>query len=273
MNDLSVNEIWIYPIKSTRGLLLDESGVEHSGLHNDRRWMLIDANDKFITQRECGALSQVVAQAQGNAWRVCAPGMTDLLMQTPGTNAQPILGQVWSNQKVPVVLADDATNLWFSHYLAQPVRAVYQADNHSRLINEPQAQANDTVSLADGYPLLLIGTASLADLNTRLKVPVDMRQFRPNIVVNTLQPFIEDSWKKIRIGAVEFDVAKNCSRCVLTTRNPDSGELNTEREPLRTLSQYRRQEGGVMFGQNLIPRGLKPNSNRIYRGDNIEILA
>ena len=112
------------------------------------------------------------------------------------------------------------------------------------------------VSFADGYPQLLIGTASLEDLNSRLDKPVAMGRFRPNIVVTTREPFVEDTWQRVRIGDCEFDVVKRCARCVFTTVDPDTGVKNADGEPLKTLRGFRldRAERGVLFGVNLVPR-------------------
>jgi MOSC domain-containing protein len=128
-------------------------------------------------------------------------------------------------------------------------------DDLVRPVNRDYGEADDQVSFADGFPLLLISEASLADLNGRLPAPVEMRRFRPNLVVDGDLPYAEDNWRRIRVGDVEFAGVKNCSRCVFTTIDPDSGEVHPDKEPLRTLSTYRRRtQGGVYFGQNLIPR-------------------
>jgi hypothetical protein len=128
-------------------------------------------------------------------------------------------------------------------------------DDLVRAVSQDYGQPGDEVSFADGYPLLLISEASLADLNTRLPRAVEMRRFRPNLVVDGEMPYAEDGWRRLRVGKVEFEGVKNCSRCIFTTIDPDSGEKHPDREPLRTLSTYRRRpQGGVFFGQNLIPR-------------------
>lgn len=143
-------------------------------------------------------------------------------------------------------------------------------DAHPRQIDPDVAQPGDFVSFADGFPLLLISEASLEDLNRRLAAPVSMRRFRPNLVINGFGPYAEDNWRRIRIGDVIFEGVKNCSRCVFTTINPDTGIEDPRLEPLRTLGLYRRRSGGdVFFGQNLIPR----TEGSIRLNDAVEILG
>ena len=126
----------------------------------------------------------------------------------------------------------------------------------TRPMTDAHSQAGDEVSFADAFPLLLISRAALDGLNARLAKPVSMLQFRPNLVVDGAPAHAEDGWKRIRIGEVEFDVAKPCTRCVFTTVDPLRGERDPDGEPLRTLIGYRRNGDGVTFGQNLIPRSL-----------------
>ncbi|MNN63686.1 MOSC domain protein [compost metagenome] len=118
------------------------------------------------------------------------------------------------------------------------------------------AEPGERVHFADGFPLLLIGQGSLDDLSARVGRPLEMLRFRPNLVVSGAEPYAEDSWKRIRIGALEFRVAKPCSRCILTTIDPHTGERSADREPLATLKAYREKDGEMLFGQNLIAEGM-----------------
>ncbi len=115
---------------------------------------------------------------------------------------------------------------------------------------------DDRVAFADGFPLLLIGQASLDDLSHRVGRPLEMLRFRPNLVIEGSAAFAEDQWKRIRIGEVEFRLVKPCSRCILTTIDPQSGQRSDDREPLTTLKTYRQQGGDVLFGQNLVNDGV-----------------
>jgi uncharacterized protein YcbX len=136
-------------------------------------------------------------------------------------------------------------------------------------MTDPHSQTGDEVSFADAFPLLLISRAALDGLNARLAKPVSMLRFRPNLVVEGVAAHAEDGWKRIRIGEVEFDVAKACTRCVFTTVDPMRGERDPDGEPLRTLIGYRRTADGVTFGQNLIPR----SAGSVRVGDAVEVLA
>ena len=114
---------------------------------------------------------------------------------------------------------------------------------------------DDQVAFADGFPLLLIGQASLEDLSHKVGRPLEMLRFRPNLVIEGAEAFAEDNWKRIRIGEVEFRVVKPCSRCILTTIDPQTGVRSDDREPFATLQKYRAREEGAMFGQNLVNDG------------------
>jgi uncharacterized protein YcbX len=142
---------------------------------------------------------------------------------------------------------------WFSSALGVSCRLVSMPETTRRKVNPFYAvrKFKDTVSFADGYPFLLIGEGSLADLNSKLEDPVPMNRFRPNFVVTGSGPFEEDTWKRIRIGSTEFHVVKPSARCVITTVDQATG-LKNGTEPLKTLSSYRNRNGNVLFGQNLI---------------------
>jgi len=175
---------------------------------------------------------------------------------------------IW-NDTVQARPYDDKTNAWFSDALDVKCRLVLLPGESKRPIDSNYAVAPDNeVSLADGYPFLLIGEGSLADLNSRLKAPVPMNRFRPNLVVAGTEAFAEDTWKRIRVGDVEFHLVKPCERCVLTTVDQSIGE-KTGKEPLKTLSTYRNQNNKVLFGQNLIAESA---GGSVRVGDAVEIL-
>jgi uncharacterized protein len=246
----------IYPLKSARGLELDSAEVQPRGLVDDRRWMVIDAQGRFVTARKIPAmvLIDAIVDVDDGALTLSAPGHALCRAGVPDAAQPRIDVEVWQSQ-APARVADAAANAWISQLLGGDYRLVHMADDCLRTVSKAWSRDGDTVSFADGFPLLLIGTASLADLNRRLLRPVTMANFRPNLVVHTDEPFVEDRWKRIRIGAIEFDVCKPCTRCVLTTVDPISGVKDVDGEPLATLKTFRRFDIGVTFGQNLIPRG------------------
>ena len=266
---MNVTEINIYPIKSTRRIALQQSEVLPRGLPWDRRWMLVDEEGRFITARQHPTLAMVQTDIKDDVVQVSVAGRTMLQLPLQAPDGQITSVTVWRDA-CDAVLAGAEADAWFSDYLGVSCRLVQMPDSIVRAVNPDYGQAGDEVSFADGFPLLLISEASLNDLNGRLQTPVSMRRFRPNLVVDGERAYQEDQWRRIRVGDVEFEGVKNCSRCVFTTIDPDTGVKDPHKEPLRTLGSYRRQaQGGVYFGQNLIPR----SRGVIHVGDKVEILV
>jgi uncharacterized protein YcbX len=251
---MQVTELNIYPVKSTRRIALQESPVLPRGLPWDRRWMLVDEAGNFITARQQPVLATVQTTVGDETLSITAEGYETLQLPLQPGQSETTPVTVWKDS-LDAVLAGNQADAWFSDFLGLSCRLVQLTDDLSRSVNPDYGRPGDEVSFADGFPLLLITRASLADLNSRLQQPVEMRRFRPNLVVDGDAPYAEDHWRRIRVGDVEFEGVKNCSRCVVTTIDPDSGRKHPDKEPLRTLSTYRRRpQGGVYFGQNLIPR-------------------
>ncbi|WAJ39204.1 MOSC domain-containing protein [Pseudomonas sp. GOM7] len=254
---LSLSELYRYPLKSGRGEALQRSAVDGLGLNGDRRWMLVEAaTGRFITQRLLPQMSQLSAlyDARGGL-NLSAAGHGELSVALPDPE-QDLRGVTVWQDSLRVPDAGDEAAAWLSDLLGRPCRLVQVPEARTRQVDTAYAQPGDRVAFADGFPLLLIGQASLDDLMQRVGRPLSMLRFRPNLVVTGSEPYAEDGWKRIRIGAVEFEVAKGCSRCILTTVDPQSGERSADREPLATLKTYREREGAVYFGQNLLPRGV-----------------
>ena len=263
---LKLTSIHIYPIKATRRVPLDEAVVKPRGLAHDRRWMLVDENGKFLTQREHARLGLVRAQVQPSHLAIQAPSMEPLAVPFPGWGAARRPVQIWKDE-VAAVEADAAAHVWFSRYLGIACRLIYMDEAAARPVDPQYDPGGCEVSFADGYPLLLTTEASLADLNTRLDAPVPMTRFRPNLVVSGGEAFDEDGWRMVRIGEVLFHVVKPCARCVVLTIDQDTAEGG--KEPLRTLNRFRKQDGKVYFGENLIPTA--PGIVRV--GDTVEVVA
>lgn len=263
-----LTELNIYPIKSTRRIALHESDVLPRGLPWDRRWMLVNTEGKFVTARQQPRLATVETRIGDDHLTVGAEGCATLELALQPVSSERLAVTVWRDT-LEAVAAGQAADRWFSEFLGQPCRLVQMTDDLVRPVNPDYGRPGDEVSFADGFPLLLISEASLADLNARLAQPVSMRRFRPNLVVDGETPYAEDGWGRLRVGEVEFEGVKNCSRCVFTTVDPDTGLKSLDQEPLRTLSGYRRRpQGGVFFGQNLVPR----SRGRVRVGDPVEVL-
>lgn len=249
-----LSAIHIYPIKSTAGLDLRSAHIEPRGFRDDRRWMIVDANDRFLTGRQLARMVLIRATPEGDGLLLDAPAMPTLRVAKPLADAQRVSVVVWDDI-VDAARADGAAEAWLSEFLGQPVRLVAMDGASFRTAeSRPGVDASD-VSFADAYPFLVISQASLDGLNTKLTAPIGMKRFRPNLVVSGCEPHAEDGWRRVRIGAVRFDVVKTCTRCAFTTVDPERGERDPRGEPLRTLKTYRRTEDGITFGMNLIARG------------------
>ncbi len=262
-----LSEINIYPVKSARRVGLDEAHVERQGLRGDRRWMLVDENGDFITQRSEPRLALVHAGLEDGALTIAARDMPSIRIPVPPLEQTTRQVRVW-NDTVAAVEANGAAGSWFTRYLDRPARLVYMMEPTGRKVDAEYAvRPDDHVSFADGYPMLLASRDSLGELNRRMDAPVPMSRFRPNLVVTGSPPFIEDAWRQIRIGGMLFHVVKGCARCVVTT--VDQETAHQEKEPLRTLNRFRRREGKVYFGQNLIPA----EEGLISVGDSVDIVS
>ncbi len=260
-----LSSIHIYPIKSTAPIQLQRSYVEAAGLSFDRRLVISAPDGQFITARKYPELLRFKSALCAAGLYLTAPDGDSIMLQLQGlaTGYDPV--EVWGD-RVDSQRLGPAVDSWLSAKLGRPCRLHYfgtRSERHTALAPDRP------VAFADGYPLLLTSQASLDDLNRRSRQPVPMGQFRPNVVVAGTAPFAEDSWRRIRIGAVEFALVKPCSRCVMTTYDSRTAQALGAGEPLRTLAAYRRgEDNAVYFGQNLIPL----SEGQIEAGDAVEIL-
>jgi uncharacterized protein YcbX len=260
----------VYPVKGCRAVDLDRAAVEPWGLAGDRRWLIVDADCQFMTQRKHPALARVViTPGSGADITVSTGGHPSLRVAAPDDSAELLKVTVWRSTVLAASAGSEA-DAWFSAYLGESVRLVYLDDPTRRAVDPDYGQDGDTVSFADGYPLLLTSTESLDQLNHWLTAagdrPVPMNRFRPNVVVSGSPPWAEDRWRRIRIGPVSFRVAKPCARCVVTTTDQATGMRGSQ--PLKMLAARRRFGKNLVFGQNLIPDF--PGHIRV--GDPIEII-
>lgn len=260
--------ICVYPIKSCAANDLDSAQVEARGLMHDRRWMLVDANGRFLTGRQLPKLVLVrVRPLDGDRLVVQAPGMPTIEI-APAAGISRIAATVWDSSVSAADAGVEAAD-WFSRYLGQPVRLVHADAAMRRPLDQAYGLPGDEVGFADGYPLLLLSRAAADELSARANRELGWRRFRPNLLIDGVFAHAEDSWRRVRIGKLEFDVVKPCVRCVFTTIDPDSGVAEADGQPLTTLKGYRRGAKGITFGQNLIARG----SGAIRVGDPVEVLS
>lgn len=255
MASVTLSGISIYPIKSTAGQVLDQSEVEARGLSGDRRWMVVDPDGRFLTGRQLPRLTLIHTRHEETGLTLSKPGAASMRVRIPDPSSTNHSVVVWQDQVAAWDAGDQAAH-WLSDFLERECRLMYMAEQHQRPVEAGHSKPGDIVSFADAFPLLLISEASLEDLNSRLKRKVSMAHFRPNLVIKGCAAYAEDQWRRIRIGKIEFDLVKACSRCVFTTVNPENGEQYADGQPLRALADYRRDDRGrVLFGVNLIARG------------------
>jgi len=264
----TVTALYRYPVKSLRGHALDAAAISARGIDGDRRWMIVDANGRFLTRRETPAMALFDVRMERDALVFDHPLVGRHRAPCPTDAALRIDARIW-NDSVSVRMADAETNAYLSRALGKPVRLVFQGDEGLRPVSPKHAAPGDHVSLSDGYPLLIVSRASLDALNAALAVPVAAERFRPNLVVDGGDAWSEDRWRRIRIGGVTFRTPKLCSRCIIVTQQPLTGERLEGNEPLTTLRTLGRMtKSGVVFGQNAIPE----NDGVIVPGDRVEVL-
>lgn len=263
-----VSALHIYPIKSCGGTALDAAAIQARGFANDRRWLVVDADGRFLTQREIARMALIRPDLDDHCLRLRAPGTADFELAVDQSGRR-VEVTIWKDSGVGAVDQGDAAAGWLSDFLGRDVRLVRFADDYTRQVDQKYApRETDQVGFADAYPFLIISEESLADLNSRLDEPLPMNRFRPNIVVRGAdEPYAEDGWKAIRIGGIVFDVVKACARCAITTT--DQATAARGKEPLRTLATYRQgPKGAPLFGQNAVHR----SAGTIRVGDPVEVV-
>ena len=266
-------DLRIHPVKSLAPVPLRSARVEPWGLAGDRRWMLVDANGKMVSQRENPRLGLIAATLpQPGVLRVTAPDGSSLAVQEPQDG--PLVPVTLFGVPFHAVDAGEEAAAWFSRLLGAELRLVFQDRAERRPMPVP-------TSLADGYPLLLTNTASLDALNALIAAdhpgdpvkgaPVPMGRFRSNLVVDGPEPWAETGWKRIRVGAVEFRVDQQCGRCVMTTLDPDTAARRGP-EPLRALARHRRFGDDLAFGMQMTPLGPADGLGELRVGDPVTVL-
>ncbi len=263
MEFLILTEIWIYPIKSLPGIRMQKWDVKQKGLRYDRRWMLVDLEGKFMTQRTSTNMALFSTILEGDRLTISYRGDSISLLLNQEPAGKSFQAQIW-NDPVDVVEVDESFSSWFSEKLGMVCKLVSFPEKNKRAV-DPAYIKDHEVSLADGYPFLIIGEQTLLDLNSRLEVPIEMRRFRPNFVFSGGQAFDEDTWKNFTIGSIGFIGVKPCARCAIPTIDPDTGVKGVE--PTKTLATYRTRNNTILFGQNLVAL----NDGEIQVGDQLTI--
>lgn len=260
---MKVHSLWVYPVKSLPGMPVNEFALDDFGPVGDRRWMIIDADRQFVTQRSHPELARIGVSLQHDGVEVDIPEQGRYTLCETRESLRALVWRDWTQAYVGEAEANEA----LSRYCGKPLRFVFMPDESFRRVDTARVQDLRRVSFADGFPLLITNLASLDELNSRLDAPVEMRRFRPNIVVEGAEAWAEDRWRLVEVGDNQFSLVKPCSRCVMTTVDPDSGIKDASVQPLRTLSTYRRTDDGVIFGMNAIHE----SEGRIRVGDPVTI--
>ncbi|KAA9332419.1 MOSC domain-containing protein [Hymenobacter busanensis] len=264
---LLLADLYLYPVKSLGGFRVPEAEVQARGFRHDRRWLIVDARGQFLTQRNIPEMALLHLELGHNGFvirHIRRPELRPLLVPFEASADRTQFVTVWDD----MVFAYRGTNeqdQWLSEALGQPCRLVFMPDVALRPVDDGKVPG--LVSFADAYPFLLIGQASLDDLNQRLEQPLPMNRFRPNLVVTGTLPYAEDTWHEFRVGELAFRGIRPCGRCPVTTTDQLTAERSAE--PLRTLAQYRKAGNKVMFGMNVVG----PASGVLRTGGAVEVLS
>ncbi len=261
---MRISGLHIYPIKSCCGVTLNSADVKLRGLAYDRRMMIVGSDGVFLSQRTHPKMAQIIPILNGDKYSFLIDGQTVEI----SWSTDRLLSTVWRSQ-VDARIASEGVNAVISAFLGEPVQLI-KMDGDSHRTSNPD-WADTPVSFADGYPVLITTTASLDALNQNLSMSVPMARFRPNIVIENELAWDEDRWKQVQIGDIIFDIVKPCTRCVMTTLNPETGD--SEGDALMRLMTRKRRSGdprvkGVLFGWNAVSR----NIGQISVGDPITVL-
>lgn len=247
---LRIAGLTIFPVKGLRGIDVPEARVSRFGLEGDRRYMIIGPEGHFRTQRDFPSFTHISVSAESEDWVLEHPAAGSLRIPRAGVpDGAPFNVVVWDDT-VSARHAGAHTDAWLTRVLGEPLRMVWMPDEAHRPADPAWAGEGHTVSFADGFPLLVLGTASVAELNTRLASPIPANRFRANVLVEGGEPWAEDGWKSLHTAEVELRLVKPCARCVVITTDQRTGERS--KEPTATLATYRRRNGKVMVGMNAL---------------------
>lgn len=268
----TLSDLRIYPIKSLGGISLPTALVQPRGLQYDRRWLLTTPDGQFVTQREIPAMALLGTALEPPYLQVFLkknPGERILIPLAPAVSKmEKTRVQVWS-QTCAARRHDSVINAWFSQILGQKLELVYMPDTTRRRADGRYAPPGQYVSFADGFPFLIIGQASLDELNRRLAQPLPMDRFRPNLVFTGGSAHEEDDWKQFRINNLSFAGVKPCARCIIPTTDQETATRAAE--PLKTLATYRLTGNKILFGQNVVWLGNGEENAMLRVGDNISV--
>lgn len=264
---LTLSALYIYPIKSAGRISLDSSQIGPRGLHLDRRWMVIDESGRPLTQRECPAMRLIEVALTENGLAVSAPNRPPLAVpwQSSGIWKQ---ADMWGQPLGGVSVSAEAS-AWFSAYVGQSCDLIYMPDDEERW-QPADRPYRSQLGFADGNPFHLVSEASVSDLNRSLGRPVDLHNFRPNLVIGGGNAYQEDFWRLIHIGDLTFEVVESCARCSVLNV---TAQGTRSAEPLRSMATVRREGQAIIFGQHLVQHAsYSQRSGTLHVGNALEVL-
>ncbi len=263
---MKISDIIHYPVKALAGNHLAFSEIQNRGLKDDRRLMLIDKNNKFVSQRSYPLLSQIEAGINED-FIILKDKRSDQLIKHPfELRLDKTTVGIWGTEVTSHRFINTELDDWISDQIGEKLRFVYMDESDHRHINPDYAAKDELVSFADGYPILICNTASLEAFNSTISSPISMDHFRPNIVIEHNIPWEEDQWKRIRIGGVVIRIAKPCARCIVTNIDPTTGIAGNS--VLNDLGKIRLVDNKVLFGMNAIAEEM----GTIRLGDQVELI-
>lgn len=267
MTAIKVSEIHIYPVKSCQGIALSSAWLDDRGLRFDREWMIVDDHNHFMTQRNNPTMALIETALSDTGLRLTLPNRNfiDIPLTLPPIHQRIV--EIWGEQ-CQAIDQGEAASQFLSQFLEKPCRLVRMAATWVRTVDQNFAPPGAQTGFSDGYPLLGLSEASLADFNARLPKPVSMNRFRPNLVFSGSAAYAEDRWHTVRVGEMIFRGVKRCSRCRITTVEQSTGEF-TGNLVLDTLAQYRKIDRGLIFGQNLVHAG----SGQVHLGAPVQVIV
>ncbi|MGI4863255.1 MAG: MOSC domain-containing protein [Janthinobacterium lividum] len=265
---ITLTGLFIYPVKSLGGISLPAADLTPQGLRHDRRWLIVDGNNRFLTQREHAEMALLAVEPAYNGFLLRhqqRPDLLPLYVPFEATPEKTLFVTIWDDMVFAWRGAKEADE-WLSEALGRACKLVYMSDMVRREVEPDKPELNPAgtlVSFADGYPYLLASEESLAKLNAQLAESVPMNRFRPNLVVRGVAADAETQWTDFQIAGQTFRSVRGCGRCFVTTIDQATAQKNPATEPLRTLATYRKQGNKIMFGQNV----TGPTSGRVQVGD------
>ncbi|MCQ8103746.1 MOSC domain-containing protein [Methylomonas sp. SURF-2] len=261
-----LSQIFIYPIKSLAGIQLPAWEVDNNGLRYDRKWMLVDGQGQFLSQRRLPKMALIKPRMERDSLILSAPGQRDFEISLHPSGGGELAVEIWRDRCLARTVSSAADD-WFGTALQTDCSLVYLPDDQIRQVDQRYALAEDQTAFSDGFPFLLVSENSLNALNRLLQTPVSILRFRPNLVLADCESFAEDAWRRIKINDIEFRLPKPCSRCSVPGIDPETAL--SAKEPLATLNRMRRWDNHIYFGQN----ALHDRPGQLAVGDRVDILA